>query len=139
MRAVRSQDTSAELAVRRALRELGHTGYRLHRRELPGRPDIAFIGRRLAIFVHGCFWHGHDCRRGNRLPATNTDYWHPKIARNRERDHANAVRLEELGWSALTIWECELASPIALREKLDAFLTSSAKPPTGADRKGRVD
>lgn len=127
MRAVRSQDTSTEVAVRRALQELGHTGYRLHRRDLPGRPDIAFIGRRLAIFVNGCFWHGHNCRRGNRLPATNTAYWHFKIARNRDRDLANAAHLEELGWSVLTIWECELTEPMALREKLAAFLVSPLK------------
>lgn len=82
-------------------------GYRLHRRDLPGSPDIAYVGRRLAIFVHGCFWHGHDCKRGARMPKTNAAYWQAKIDRNRRRDRNNQDALADLGYQSVTIWECE--------------------------------
>jgi len=101
MRAVKSRDTGPELAVRAMLRSLA-PGYRLHRADLPGKPDIAYIGRRLAIFVHGCFWHGHDCPRGARSPKDNADYWRRKIARNRARDARNVAALEAMGWRAVT-------------------------------------
>ena len=91
MRKVPSRNSSAELKVRRLLRSLG-VGYRLHRQDLPGSPDIVMAGRRLAIFVHGCFWHGHDCRRGARAPKAHADYWQAKIARNVARDAAAQVR-----------------------------------------------
>lgn len=78
MRRIRSTDTAAELVVRRALRSLGYTGYRLHRRDVPGRPDVAFVGRRKAIFVHGCFWHGHDCAEGVRKPKSNQGTGFPR-------------------------------------------------------------
>ena len=123
MRAVKSRDTKPELIVRRALREIA-TGYRLNRADIPGKPDIAFIGARLAIFVHGCFWHGHDCRRGARAPKDNADYWAAKIARNRARDAENLRKLDALGWRALTIWECELKDAAALRDRLAAFVTN---------------
>ena len=84
MRAVKGRDTKPEMAVRRLLHRMGYR-YRLHRKELPGRPDIVFGSRRKVIFVHGCFWHGHSCKRGNRLPKTNAEYWQTKIARNVER------------------------------------------------------
>lgn len=122
MRRIRSRDTAPELAVRSALRELGYVGYRLHRRELPGKPDVAFIGRRKAIFVHGCFWHGHDCAEGIRKPKSNTDYWLPKIRRNRERDVENVRNLVSSGWSVLVVWECELRDASALRSRLDEFV-----------------
>lgn len=123
MRAVRSRNTSPELAARKILRSLGYTGYRLHRKDLPGKPDVAFVGRRKAIFVHGCFWHGHGCPRGRRVPATNTAYWLPKIERNRQRDISHLAELEKLGWSALTIWECELADQQKLTTELREFMT----------------
>jgi DNA mismatch endonuclease (patch repair protein) len=82
--------------------------YRLGGRDLPGRPDLVFVSRRLAVFVHGCFWHGHDCSRGARLPATNSAYWSLKIARNRIRDSAACEKLSALGWSSAVIWECEI-------------------------------
>ena len=85
MRAVKSRDTGPERAVRALLRAIA-PGYRLHRADLPGKPDIVYAGRKLAIFVHGCFWHGHDCARGARMPKANADYWRAKIARNRARD-----------------------------------------------------
>lgn len=122
MRAVRSKETGAELKVRRALREMGETGYRLHRTELPGTPDVAFIGRRKAIFVHGCFWHGHSCKRGSRTPQSNRDYWVAKIARNTNRDTASTAALEALGWDVCVIWECELREYDAIKRRLSAFL-----------------
>jgi DNA mismatch endonuclease (patch repair protein) len=121
MRAVRSRDTSPELAVRRLLRPMV-PGYRLHRKDIPGRPDIAYIGAKRAIFVHGCFWHGHDCARGARAPKTNADYWRAKIARNKTRDAGAMEALAALGWRALIVWECELKQPEALARKLRAFV-----------------
>lgn len=125
MRAVKSQDTGPELAVRKMLREIA-PGYRLHRADLPGKPDIVYAGRRLAIFVHGCFWHGHDCPRGARMPKANADYWRQKIARNRTRDARNVAALEAMGWRPLVIFECALKDPAALRARLGAALASSA-------------
>ena len=123
MRRVKARDTAPERAVRRLLREAGLTGYRLHRADLPGRPDIAFIGRRRAIFVHGCFWHGHDCPRGARTPKANAEYWRAKIARNRARDAAARAALETQGWRTLTVWECALRDRAALSARLVAFIS----------------
>ena len=120
MRAVPGRDTSAELKVRRLLRPIA-PGYRLHRKDIPGNPDIAFLGAKKAIFVHGCFWHGHDCRRGARMPKTNADYWRAKIGRNRARDARHLDELAALGWRALVVWECELADEAALAARLRAF------------------
>lgn len=122
MRAVKSKNTSAELAVRALLREFA-PGYRLHRRDLPGVPDIAYLGRRKAIFVHGCFWHGHDCPRGARIPKSNSAYWRDKIARNRDRDATQEAALSLLGWRRLVVWECELKAPARLSQKLRRFLS----------------
>jgi len=121
MRAVKGRDTSPEIAVRAMLRKFA-PGYRLHRKDVPGKPDIAFIGRKLAIFVHGCFWHGHDCPRGARMPKANADYWRAKIARNVARDAAHQGALAAQGWRALTIWECELKDQAAVEKKLREFL-----------------
>ncbi len=105
MRAVKGRDTTPELAVRRILRAAG-IGYRLGGRGLPGRPDLVMPGRRVAVFVHGCFWHGHDCPRGARLPKANADYWSAKIGRNRARDAAAHTALAAAGWRVVTVWEC---------------------------------
>jgi DNA mismatch endonuclease (patch repair protein) len=121
MRAVKSQDTAPELQVRALLRGIA-PGYRLHRKDIPGNPDIAYIGRKAAIFVHGCFWHGHDCARGARLPKANADYWRAKIAKTVARDAAHRERLAALGWRALVVWECELGDPDTIKERLRAFL-----------------
>jgi DNA mismatch endonuclease (patch repair protein) len=121
MRAIRSENTKPELAVRWALREAGYTGYRLHRKDLPGRPDIAFIGRKKAIFVHGCFWHGHECREGMRKPKSQAGYWGPKIAKNRARDALHLLRYQRMGWQVLTIWDCETDSQ-GLPNRLSSFL-----------------
>ena len=121
MRAVKSRDTTPELATRALLRRFA-PHYRLHRKDLPGNPDIAYIGARRAIFVHGCFWHGHDCPRGARQPKANADYWRQKIAKNRARDKINAERLQALGWRSLVVWECETKDLAGLEARLRAFL-----------------
>jgi DNA mismatch endonuclease (patch repair protein) len=121
MRAVRARDTAPEMAVRRMAHGLGYR-FRLHRADLPGRPDLVFPGRRKAIFVHGCFWHGHECPRGARAPKTNEEYWRGKIARNVARDAASLLALDALGWSVLVIWECELRDADAASRRLRAFL-----------------
>jgi DNA mismatch endonuclease (patch repair protein) len=106
MRAVKSRDTAPELKVRRAAHALG-LRFRLGRSDLPGKPDLVFPSRRIALFVHGCFWHGHDCARGARMPHTNRTYWQAKIARNMERDAASLASLRKLDWKPAVIWECE--------------------------------
>ncbi len=124
MRAVRSKDTKPELIVRRLIHSLGFR-FRLHRRDLPGSPDLVFSGRRKVIFVHGCFWHGHDCVRGNRKPVANADYWHAKIRGNVERDIRNETALRENRWDVLTIWECEtkLKDREAITRRVMSFLS----------------
>lgn len=121
MRAVRSRDTRPEQIVRRLAWEI-RPGYRLHRKDLPGRPDVAWIGAKKALFVHGCFWHGHDCARGARVPKANRDYWTQKIARNRARDAAALRQLETEGWDVLVVWECALKDRDALQARLRGFL-----------------
>lgn len=121
MQAVKSEDTGPEWTVRRLLHAAGYR-YRLHAKDLPGHPDLVFPGRRKVIFVHGCFWHGHDCARGARVPKTNTEYWTRKIARNRNRDQDTAERLKELGWEAQIVWECEIKDREILLQKLELFL-----------------
>jgi DNA mismatch endonuclease (patch repair protein) len=121
MARVKGKNTSPELAVRKALTGLG-ARYRLHRKDLPGKPDIVLPGRRLAIFVHGCFWHGHDCARGARVPQANRDYWVAKVARNQARDQRNRADLATAGWRVETVWECELKDAPALRARLEAML-----------------
>lgn len=110
MRRIKGRDTKPEKAVRGILRAAG-VGYRLGGMGLPGRPDVVMQGRRTAIFVHGCFWHGHDCARGSRKPKTNADYWAAKINRNRARDAEVEARLEADGWRVLTVWECGMRTP----------------------------
>lgn len=120
MQAVQGKDTGPEWVVRRLLHGEGYR-YRLHDRRLPGRPDIVFPGRRKTIFVHGCFWHGHDCAKG-RLPKTRLDYWAPKIEANRERDARKRADLEALGWTVCVIWQCEIKEMEALKQRLWTFL-----------------
>lgn len=123
MRRIRYKDTQPELVVRRCLRKLGFPGYRLHRKDLPGKPDIAYIGRRKAILIHGCFWHGHDCKSGAREPKTNVDYWRSKVARNKARDADQARALKEKGFESLILWECEVKKAgDKLVEKIRRFL-----------------
>ncbi|CAB5279042.1 DNA mismatch endonuclease Vsr [Burkholderia multivorans] len=126
MRRIRSKNTGPEMAVRQLLRGLGFTGYRLHRKELPGKPDIAFVGRKKAIMIHGCFWHGHDCKEGLRRPKSNADYWIPKISRNQARDAEHAKQLTQMEWSVLTVWECELRDLPTLAHRLLQFLAKES-------------
>ena len=123
MRQVKGRDTLPELKVRRALTKLG-ARFRLNRKDLPGAPDIVMPGRKLAIFVHGCFWHGHDCARGAREPKTNADYWRNKIGRIRERDGETRANLSALGWRTEVIWECDLKDAAALRDRLETLLSA---------------
>lgn len=127
MKAVAQKNTAPEIAVRRLLHSLGYR-YRLHVKGLPGRPDLVFKSRRKVIFVHGCFWHGHDCRDSLK-PRSRESFWEPKIARNRERDLENEEALRLLDWDTLTIWECETTKKMrqALADKLLLFLGPSGR------------
>ena len=121
MRRIRSKDTNPELALRSLIHRLGYR-FRLHRRNLPGRPDIVFPGRKKVIFAHGCFWHQHrGCREG-RMPGSRLEYWGPKLKRNQVRDAENQTRLEEQGWGVLVIWECGLKDRKSLTKTLRRFL-----------------
>jgi|SRR6185437_2133326 len=125
MRAIRSRDTAPEITIRRMLSKMGYR-YRLYAKDVPGKPDIVFRGRKKAILVHGCFWHQHampECS-DSRRPKTNSDYWEAKLTRNVERDAVNAELLKTLGWSALIIWECQLRDPDNVAKTIRSFLGS---------------
>lgn len=124
MRQIQGKNTAPEMAVRKLCREIGFSGYRIHRKDLPGKPDLAWIARKLAIFVHGCFWHGHDCLEGARKPKSNQDYWIPKIERNQQRDTKNIAALYLAGWNVLVIWECEINDKRLLSKRLQQFLSA---------------
>lgn len=117
MRSVRSKNTVPELVVRKFLFRNG-LRFRLHRESLPGKPDIVLPGRKVAVFVQGCFWHGHSCKRGARVPATNRDYWLSKIGSNKLRDLQHQKALRRLGWRVVLIWECEVRSEVRLMRLL---------------------
>jgi DNA mismatch endonuclease (patch repair protein) len=121
MAAIRYKNTKPEIVVRRLLCEMG-LRYRLHRTDLPGKPDIVMPGRKLAIFVHGCFFHMHKCRYGKVVPATNAEFWQTKRTGNALRDKRNIRQLRKLGWQVFTIWECETKTP----EKLTRLLSRVA-------------
>lgn len=123
MSRVRGADTKPEMVVRRLIHALGYR-YRLHRRGLPGRPDLVFPVRRKAIFVHGCFWHRHPdpaCPLA-RLPKSRLDFWRAKLEGNRTRDQRNEAQLQEMGWNVLVIWECQLRDRAALEKRIRGFL-----------------
>jgi DNA mismatch endonuclease (patch repair protein) len=121
MRAVKGADTKPERALRKLLWAEGYR-YRLNVRDVPGKPDIVLRPRKAAIFVHGCFWHGHTCKRGARTPKANAAYWRGKIERNRARDRQTLKTLSQSGWRTLVIWECEMKDEAALRKRLLSFL-----------------
>lgn len=122
MRKIKGKDTGLEILVRKLAYSMGYR-YRLHRKDIPGTPDLAFIGRRKVIFVNGCFWHQHrDCPRANR-PKTNVDYWNAKLDANIKRDSANYQQLKANGWSVLIIWECETNDLSQLKRKITTFLS----------------
>lgn len=127
MSRVRQRDTKPELMVRKLLHARGWR-YRLHDRKLPGSPDLVFPRLRKALFVHGCFWHGHDCKLG-KLPSSRTEFWTAKIEANRERDSRVLAGLKSRGWDALVIWQCETKNTETLLHRIESFLhpaTSSA-------------
>ena len=123
MARIKAKNTGPEMLVRRLLHGLGYR-YRVHRRELPGCPDIVFASRRKVIFVHGCFWHGHSCDRGGK-PKSHQDYWGPKLERNKKRDAINARELAAMGWSVLILWECEIEDKPGVTRRLVTFLENS--------------
>jgi DNA mismatch endonuclease (patch repair protein) len=129
---IRGTDTRPELFLRRMLHKFGYR-YRLHQRELPGRPDIVFRGRRTVIFVHGCFWHRHGCSRAY-VPKSRRAFWRKKFERNVQRDQENQSRLAAEGWRVLVVWECELDSP-KLEARLRRFLGPVQKSTNGRDCK----
>ena len=108
MSRVKNRNTRQELVVRSVLHRLGFR-FRLHRSDLPGTPDIVLPKFRVVVFVNGCFWHGHECPRG-KLPNKNRDFWRAKIAKNQRRDQTNYRKLDEMGWTVLLVWGCELSS-----------------------------
>jgi DNA mismatch endonuclease (patch repair protein) len=124
MRSVKSMNTGPEKLVRKALFAAGYR-YRLHRRDLPGSPDIVLPRLKKAIFVHGCFWHGHDCAKG-RAPKSRVDYWGPKLAANKARDDRSLAELHALGWDTLVVWQCELADIQAVLSRMSAFVDRPA-------------
>ena len=124
MQAVKTRDTGPERTVRRIVYGLGYR-YRLNVKALPGRPDLVFARRKQVIFVHGCFWHGHGCAKG-KAPKSRLEYWLPKLEANVGRDADRVRALKELGWSVLTVWQCETRDLEALTAKLQAFLSQSA-------------
>lgn len=121
MSRVKVKDTDPELKVRRMLRRLGYR-YRLQGSKLPGKPDIVFPGRKKAIFVNGCFWHGHKGCPRSKLPETNRDFWEKKIARNVKRDRSSISALRKTGWDVLVVWECEMRNEKKLERKLFNFM-----------------
>lgn len=121
MARIRSRGTKPEMIIRRNLHALGYR-FRLHRKDLPGSPDIVFPGRRKVIFVHGCFWHRHTCALARQVPRTRLEYWGPKLSRNVERDKTATAALSAAGWNVLTIWECELRDLDTTLGRLQDFL-----------------
>ena len=134
MSRIGGKNTAPEMIVRRLLHSLGYR-YRLHRKDLPGTPDIVFPGRRKAIFVNGCFWHAHQCRWG-RPPKSRTEFWGPKLEQNRARDKRNRSDLRTMGWEVLTVWQCQARKPDTLSTKLLAFLGPAGPNPIDI-RKGK--
>ena len=126
MARVKSGNTGPEIIIRRLVHGLGFR-FRLHRRDLPGTPDLVLPKHRAVVLVHGCFWHQHDCRRGQRQPSSNQVYWGPKLARNVERDASVKSALARMGWRVLTIWECEVGAP-NLGDRIDRFLRQLENP-----------
>lgn len=123
MQANKSKNSNPEMTVRRLVHGMGYR-YRLHRNDLPGKPDIVFPSRHKILFIHGCFWHQHEAAgcRGSRIPKTRVAYWQPKLMRNRERDEHTIIELNRSGWDVLVIWECWLNDLARTANVLSAFL-----------------
>jgi DNA mismatch endonuclease, patch repair protein len=120
MRSIKGKDTKPEMVVRSLAHKLGYR-FRLHRRSLPGCPDLVFVKHRKVLFVHGCFWHGHTCKLGH-LPKSNIEYWSTKIARNQLRHRRAIRRLRADGWGVMTVWECQVSRVEALVTRIERFL-----------------
>lgn len=135
MSRIRGKDTKPELVVRRLLHRLGYR-FRLHRKTLPGTPDLVFPSRRKAIFVHGCFWHAHGCKIGQ-APKSRQEYWQPKLARNVERDAEKTDSLLRQGWQSLTVWQCQTRDAELLASLLLDFLGQPGKKPIDNPDAGR--
>ena len=121
MARVKSMNTTPEMIIRRIVHRMGYR-YRLHSHQLPGNHDMVFVKRRKIIFVHGCFWHGHECKSGIKQPKTNSEYWLRKLQRNKSRDTETYEKLKELDWEILVVWECELKNREHLIENLHRYL-----------------
>lgn len=121
MALIRSKNTKPELLVKEVVRSCRYR-FRLHASTFPGKPDFVFPSRSKAIFVHGCFWHGHTCRRGRNRPSSNQVYWRSKLLKNSQRDVANHAALRRLGWKVLVIWECQLGNLERVRSQIERFL-----------------
>ena len=133
MSAIRGSDTRPEMAVRRLLHSMGYR-FRLHKANLPGRPDIVLPKHHIAIFVHGCFWHSHDCRFGKVTPATRPEFWAAKRGATVARDAKKHAELEALGWTIITIWECDTRSDDRLRLQLISSLPPAVRNKEGYSR-----
>jgi len=120
MALIRNADTKPEMIVRRIVHGMGYR-YRLHAKDLPGKPDLVFRSRKRVIFVHGCFWHQHGCRQ-YRQPRSNKSFWETKLARNKVRDAEIRRKLHSLGWREMVIWECQLKNETILRNRIKHFL-----------------
>lgn len=121
MSRVRDKDTQPEIAVRRLIYGLGYR-YRLHRRDLPGKPDLVFPGRKKVIFIHGCYWHRHACHRGQSMPSTNVGFWQAKFERTIRRDRVTKDKLRRQGWKCLVVWECQVKKQDRLKRRIKNFL-----------------
>lgn len=121
MSQIRGKNTKPEMIVRSITYKLGFR-YRLHYQKLPGKPDLVFPSRKEVIFVHGCYWHRHTCRKGKSIPATNTEMWMEKLKRNKERDKENRKELRKLGWEVLTIWECQIKNTKKLINRIENYI-----------------
>jgi DNA mismatch endonuclease (patch repair protein) len=132
MRQIRSKDTTPELVLRSLVHRLGYR-FRLHRKDLPGNPDLVFPSRKKVVFLHGCFWHHHPSCPEGRIPGSRVDYWGPKLNRNQVRDAANQALLEEQGWGVLIVWECALRDTVVVKRTVKQFLgpAKASKPGLG--------
>ena len=126
MASIRSKNTSPELRVRSIVHRLGYR-FRLHSKKLPGSPDLVFPSRQKVIFVHGCFWHRHNCPVGRKVPLSHKSYWLSKFTRNKKRDARRAKELHKLGWKVLVIWECEIGDCFSVTRKLKAYLGQQSR------------
>lgn len=136
MQSVKRRDTGPEMAVRHLLYRAGYR-YRLHVKGLPGSPDVVFTSRRKVVFVHGCYWHGHGCRKG-KLPKSRLDYWDEKIAANRARDARKESELQAGGWQVMSVWQCEIADMETLEQKLRSFLGEPKRRSTSSTSSDKV-